>query len=55
MSAENIKKLKSYAEAIGFRFYDIGEQVYNGVPETVLTIYLDKERTQELEYHVYKD
>jgi len=55
MSAENIKKLKSYAEVIGFRFYDIGEQVYNGEPETVLIVYLDKEHTQELERHVYKD
>lgn len=55
MSIENINKLINYAKTIGFRFYDIGEQVYNGTPETVLTIYLDKEHTQELEHHVYKD
>ena len=55
MSQENIIKLTSYAKFIGFRFYDIAEQVYNGSPETVLIVYLDKEHTQELEYHVYKD
>ena len=55
MSIENINKLTNYAKTIGFRFYDIGEQVYNGTPETVLTVYLDKEHTQELEHHVYKD
>lgn len=55
MSAENIKKLKNYAEVIGFRFYEIDERVYNGIPRTVLTIYLDKEHTQELEHHIYRD
>lgn len=55
MSIKNINKLKNYAETIGFRFYDIGEQVYNGIAETVLIVYLDKEHTQELEHHVYKD
>lgn len=57
MSQENINKLKKYAEFIGINpdYYDIGEQVYNNKPETVLTIYIDKERTQELEHHVYKD
>ena len=55
MSIENINKLRDYAETIGFRFYDIGEQTYNGKPETVLTVYLDKEHTQELEHHIYQD
>lgn len=55
MSKENIDKLTKYAKFLGVKFYDIGEQVYNGVSETVLTIYLDKEHTQELEHHVCKD
>lgn len=55
MSQENIKKAQVYARFLGVRYYDIGEQVYNGQAETVLTIYIDKEHTQELEYHVYKD
>lgn len=57
MSQENINKLKKYAEFIGVNpdYYDIGEQVYNGQAETVLTWYIDKEHTQELEHHIYKD
>lgn len=57
MSQENINKLKKYAEFIGINpdYYDIGEQVYNGQAETVLTWYIDKEHTQELEHHIYKD
>lgn len=55
MSKENIDKLNDYAKVIGFRFYDIGEQVYDGIPETVLTVYIDEEHTQELEHHVYRD
>ena len=57
MSQENINKLKRYTEFIGINpdYYDIGEQVYNGQAETVLTIYIDKEHTQELEHHIYKD
>lgn len=57
MSQENINKLKRYAEFIRINpdYYDIGEQVYNGQAETVLTWYIDKEHTQELEHHVYKD
>ena len=55
MSLENINILEQYAKNIGFKFYDIGEQVYNGKAETVLTIYLDKECTQELEHHIRLD
>ena len=57
MSQENINKLKRYAEFIDINpdYYDIGEQVYNGQAETVLIWYIDKEHTQELEHHVYKD
>lgn len=55
MSKENIDKLTNYAKTIGFKFYDIGEQVYNGIPETVLTVYIDKEHTQELEHYIYRD
>lgn len=57
MSAENIKELKEYAEFIGMNpdFYDISEQVYNGKAETVLTWYIDKEHTQELESHYRLD
>lgn len=55
MSLENINILEQYAKNIGFKFYDIGEQVYNGKAETVLTVYLDKECTQELEHHIRLD
>lgn len=55
MSQENIIKLDSYAKFIGFRFYDIGEQIYNNKAETVLTVYIDKEHTQELETHILYD
>ena len=57
MSTENIKELKKYAEFIGINpdFYDISEQVYNGKAETVLTWYIDKEHTQELESHYRLD
>lgn len=55
MSAENINKLTEYAETLGFKFYDIGEQVYNGRAETVLTVYLDKECTQELNHYYRLD
>lgn len=55
MSQENIKKAQVYARFLGVRYYDIGEQVYNNKPETVLTIYIDKEHTQELEHHIFND
>lgn len=55
MSLENINKLEQYAKTIGFKFYDIAEQIYNAKQETVLTVYLDKECTQELEHHVRYD
>lgn len=55
MSKQAIEYLTNYAKFLGVRWYDIGEQRYNNKDETVLTIYIDKEKTQELEHHIVLD
>lgn len=44
-------RAEKYAKTIGFRFYDIAEQYYNGRNETLLIVYEDKNHEHELEVH----